>query len=138
LFNHLGKGRVTAYSAGSHPTGKVHPKSLALLKSKGIPTDGLRSKSWDEFTGRPLDIVITVCDQAAGEACPVFFGAPVKAHWGVADPAHAKGTEEEIMASFENAYRTLEARFNAFLRLPPGPDKQELSKQLRLIGETVT
>lgn len=137
LFNHLGQGRMTAFSAGSKPTGQVHPKSLALLQSKGISTAGLRSKSWDEFTGKPMDVVITVCDSAAGETCPVFFGAPVKAHWGVPDPAHATGTEAEIMAAFEGAYKTLKARIEAFLRLPPGLAKDELSRHLRAIGETV-
>lgn len=138
LFNHLGQGRATALSAGSNPTGTVHPKSLALLKAKGISTAGFRSKSWDEFAAMPLDIVITVCDSAAGEACPLFPGAPVKAHWGVPDPAHATGTEAEIMAAFESAYKTLEARVNAFLRLPPGLDKRALAAQLRTIGETIT
>src|ERR1035437_9617596 len=76
VLNHLGQKRFMAVSAGSHPAGKVHPKCLALLQSKGIPTAGLRSKSWDEFSSTPFDVVITVCDQAAGEACPVFFGAP--------------------------------------------------------------
>jgi arsenate reductase len=138
LFNHLGQGRITAFSAGSKPTGQVHPKSLALLQSNGISTDGFRSKSWDEFTGKPVDVVITVCDSAAGESCPVFFGAPVKAHWGVPDPAHATGSDAEIMAAFEGAYKTLKARVEAFLRLPAALPKEELSKHLRTIGETVT
>lgn len=138
LFNHLGQERITAFSAGSKPTGEVHPKSLALLQSKGIATTGFRSKSWDEYANTPIDVVITVCDNAAGEACPVFFGAPVKAHWGVPDPAHATGTEAEVMAAFESAYKTLEARVKAFLRLPPGLAKDELSRHLRMIGETVT
>lgn len=137
LFNHLGEGRVVAFSAGSQPTGKVHPRSLALLESKGISTLHLRSKSWDDFVLTPLDIVITVCDSAAGEACPVFTGAPVKAHWGLPDPAHAKGTEAEINAAFEGVYKTLEARIKAFLKLPPGLDKKELAARLRDIGETI-
>lgn len=138
LFNHLGQGRMTAFSAGSKPTGQVHPKSLALLQSKGIATAGFRSKSWNEFMGKPIDVVITVCDSAAGEACPVFFGAPVKAHWGVPDPAHATGNDNEIMAAFEGAYKTLKARVEVFLRLPTDLPKDELSKHLRMIGETVT
>jgi arsenate reductase (thioredoxin) len=138
LLNHLGQGRLTAFSAGSKPTGQVHPKSLALLQSKGISTAGFRSKSWDEFADTPVDVVITVCDNAAGEACPVFFGAPVKAHWGVPDPAHATGNDAEIMSAFDSAYKTLEARVKAFLRLPPGLAKDELAKHLRTIGETVT
>lgn len=137
LFNHLGQGRVAAFSAGSKPTGQVHPRSLALLESKGISTAHLRSKSWDDFVLTPLDIVITVCDSAAGEACPVFTGAPVKAHWGLPDPAHATGTEAEITAAFESVYKTLEARIKAFLELPAGLDKKELSDWLRAIGETV-
>lgn len=137
LFNHLGQGRVKAFSAGSKPAGKVHPKSLALLHAKGIPTAGFRSKSWDEFAGTPIDIVITVCDSAAGEACPVFAGAPVKAHWGVPDPAHATGTDAEIMAAFEGAYKTLEARIRAFLLLPQSLSKEELARELRGIGEIV-
>ncbi len=137
LFNHLGQGRVAAVSAGSKPTGEVHPKSLQLLESRGISTAGLRSKSWDEFAHSPIDIVITVCDAAAGEACPVFQGAPVKAHWGLPDPAQATGTEAEIMAAFESIGKTMEARIRAFLRLPPGLPKDELSKQLRAIGEDI-
>lgn len=137
-LNHLGQGRFIAVSAGSKPAGYVHPKSLALLQSRGIPATGYRSKSWDEFANTPIDIVITVCDSAAGEACPVFFGAPVKAHWGVPDPAHATGTEEEIMAAFEKSYAILEARIKALLRLPPELGKEELAKHLKTIGETVT
>lgn len=138
LFNHLGQGKVTAFSAGSKPTGQVHPKTLLLLQSRGIPTAGFRSKSWDEFTGKPIDAVITVCDSAAGEACPVFFGSPVKAHWGVPDPARATGSETDSQAAFETAYKILEARVQAFLGLPEGLDKQELARHLRVIGETIT
>lgn len=137
-LNHLGQGRIAAYSAGSKPAGYVHPKSLELLKSKGIATGGFRSKSWDEFAGTTFDAVITVCDNAAGEACPVFMGAPVKAHWGVADPAHATGTDAEIMQAFETAYKTLEARIKALLALPPGLEKKEFAAALRHIGETVS
>lgn len=137
-LNHLGQGRFVAVSAGNHPAGKVHPKSLALLQSRGIPATGYRSKSWDEFAGTPIDIVITVCDQAAGEACPVFPGAPVKAHWGVPDPAHATGTDAEIMAVFEKSYGMLEARIKALLRLPPNLSKEELSQHLKTIGEIIT
>lgn len=137
-LNHLGQGRIAAYSAGSKPAGYVHPKSLELLKSKGIATGGFRSKSWDEFAGTKFDAVITVCDNAAGEACPVFMGAPVKAHWGVADPAHATGTDAEIMQAFETAYKTLEARIKALLALPPGLEKKDFAAALRHIGETVS
>ncbi len=137
-INHLGQGRITALSAGSKPAGYVHPKSLELLESKGIATGGFRSKSWDEFANASFDVVITVCDNAAGEACPVFMGAPVKAHWGVPDPAHATGTDTEIMAAFESAYRTLEARITALLALPQGLEKKEFAAALRHIGETVS
>ena len=136
-LNHLGQGRFIAFSAGSKPASYVHPKSLALLQAKGIPTTGYRSKSWDEFTNTPIDIVITVCDSAAGESCPVFFGAPVKAHWGVPDPAHAQGTDAEIMAVFEKSYALLEARIRALVALPQNLDKPELSKRLKEIGETI-
>lgn len=138
VINHLGQGRITALSAGSKPAGYVHPKSLQLLKSKGIPTGGFRSKSWDEFATTSFDAVITVCDNAAGEACPVFTGAPVKAHWGVADPAHVTGSDAEIMAAFESAYRTLEARIKALIALPQGLDKKEFAAALRHIGESVS
>ena len=137
-LNYLGQGRIAAYSAGSKPAGYVHPKSLELLKSKGIATDGFRSKSWDEFAGTTFDAVITVCDNAAGEACPVFMGAPVKAHWGVPDPAHATGTDTEIMVAFESAYRMLEARIKALLALPQGLEKKEFAAALRHIGETLS
>ncbi len=137
-LNHLGQGRIAAYSAGSKPAGYVHPKSLELLALKGISIDGFRSKSWDEFGDTSFDAVITVCDNAAGEACPVFIGAPVKAHWGVADPAHVTGTEAEVMAAFNAAYQTLEARIKALLALPQGLDKKEFAAALRHIGETVS
>lgn len=138
LLNYLGQGRVQAFSAGSKPAGEVHPKSLALLQSKGISTEGLRSKSWDEFGGTVFDAVITVCDNAAGEACPLFPGAPVKAHWGVPDPAGATGTDAEIMQVFESSCATLEARIRALLGLPPDLRGAELAHKLRSIGETVT
>lgn len=138
LLNHLGQGRVQAFSAGSRPTGAVHPKSLALLQSKGVPTEGLRSKSWDEFGDAAFDAVITVCDNAAGETCPVFLGTPVKAHWGVPDPAAATGTDAEIMQVFESSCATLEARIRALLDLPPDLRGADLAQKLRAIGETVT
>lgn len=138
LLNHLGQGRIEAFSAGSRPAGEVHPKSLALLQARGISTEGLRSKSWDEFGDAAFDVVITVCDNAAGEACPVFTGAPVKAHWGVPDPAEATGTDEEIMTAFEKSCAKLEARIRALLDLPQGLAGDELARRLRAIGETVT
>lgn len=134
LLNHYGQGRFKAFSAGSHPSGFVHPMSLATLQANGIKVAGFRSKSWDEFAGQPLDIVITVCDNAAGEVCPLFTGAPVKAHWGVADPAHFKGTEAEIQAEFQRVFDILEARVKAFVALPDGLDKPVLVAKLREIG----
>jgi len=117
-FNHLAPSYMHAMSAGSQPTGEVHPRSIALLKAKGIATDGYSSKSWNNLPATP-DIVITVCGNAAGETCPAYLGNVLRAHWGVDDPAKAMGTEEQINASFENAYRILRARIEAFLALAP-------------------
>ena len=121
LLNHWGKGNFRAYSAGSFPKGAGHPMSLELLKSMKLPTEGLRSKSWDEFAraGAPqMDFVFTVCDQAAGEVCPVWPGNPVNAHWGIPDPAGAEGTEQQRMHAFREAYRQLDARIKLFTALP--------------------
>jgi len=123
LFNHLGQGRVRAFSAGSKPKGVPHPSALRLLARRGIDTCAFRSKSWDEFTAPgapPIDLAITVCGNAAGEACPVFLGSPLKAHWGLPDPADATGTEAEIDATFEETWRLLEMRVKAFLALDLG------------------
>ena len=117
-FNDLAPPEWRAVSAGSKPTGKVHPRSLALLHREGIATVGLRSKSWDELPEKP-DIVITVCASAAGETCPAYLASGVvRSHWGVDDPAHATGSDDEIDAAFMLAYRTLRARIEAFLALP--------------------
>ena len=116
-FNALAPQGMRAMSAGSQPTGEVHPRSIALLKSKGISTDGYSSKSWDALPVTP-DIVITVCGNAAGETCPAYLGQVIRAHWGVDDPAKATGTEHEINASFELAYQILRKRIEAFLALP--------------------
>lgn len=116
-FNHLAPPGWRAMSAGSKPTGQVHPRSLALLAREGIDTSGYHSKSWDNLPVTP-DIVITVCGSAAGETCPAYLGPVLRTHWGVEDPAHATGTEAQIDASFEKAYRTLRARIEAFLALP--------------------
>ncbi len=116
-FNHLAPSGWRAMSAGSHPTGQVHPRSLALLSREGIPTHGVSSKSWDALPVTP-DIVVTVCASAAGETCPAYLGPVVRSHWGVDDPAHVTGTDEEIDAAFERAYRILRARIEAFLALP--------------------
>ncbi len=104
-------------SAGSHPTGTVHPRSLALLTREGIDTAGLHSKSWDHLPVTP-DVVITVCASAAGETCPAYLGPVLRTHWGVEDPAHVTGSEEVVEAAFQSAYRILRARIEAFLALP--------------------
>lgn len=116
-FNHLAPPGWHAASAGSRPTGAVHPRSLALLAREGIATAGLHSKSWDGLPVVP-DVVLTVCANAAGETCPAYLGPAVCAHWGVDDPAHATGNDAQVDAAFERAYRTLRARIEAFLALP--------------------
>ena len=137
-FNHLAPEHMHAMSAGSQPTGEVHPRSIALLKSKGIATEGYSSKSWDNLPATP-DIVITVCSNAAGETCPAYLGNVMRAHWGVDDPAKATGTEEQINASFDNAYRILRARIEAFLKLDQKTlgDSQKLKSELDRIGSIV-
>ncbi|MCP9439804.1 MAG: arsenate reductase ArsC [Nitrospira sp.] len=116
-FNALAGPDWRAMSAGSHPTGTVHPRALALLRREGISTEGLHSKSWTDLPAVP-DLVITVCGNAAGETCPAYLGPALRTHWGVEDPAKATGTEAEIDAKFEQVYRTLRTRIEAFLKLP--------------------
>ena len=116
-FNHLAPAGWHAMSAGSKPTGQVHPRSLALLASEGIATEGYYSKSWEDLPQVP-DIVISVCGNAANETCPAYLGPVLRTHWGVEDPAHATGTDEEIDAAFMTAYRILRARIEAFFALP--------------------
>lgn len=116
-FNHLAPAGWKAMSAGSKPTGQVHPRSLALLTREGISTEGYYSKSWENLPATP-DIVISVCGNAANETCPAYLGPVLRTHWGVEDPAHATGTDEEIDASFMKAYRILRARIEAFFALP--------------------
>jgi arsenate reductase (thioredoxin) len=131
-FNHLAPSGWRAISVGSHPAGEVNPRSLALLKREGIATDGLASKSWDGLPVTP-DVVITVCASAAGEACPAYLGPALRAHWGVEDPAHATGTDDEINAAFSEAYRILRARIEAFLALPLEQlkgDREQLKREL--------
>jgi arsenate reductase (thioredoxin) len=138
LLNHLGEGRFIAYSAGSFPTGLVHPLSLQILKSKGIATEGYYSKSWDEFTDKHIDIVITVCDSAAGESCPIFPGKPVKAHWGAPDPAKFIGTDAETNAEFTSVCNILEKRIRKLLELPAEKmGRAELQDALSRIGKDV-
>ena len=117
----LGRGRFNAFSAGSHPAGKVHPMTLRLLENMRLPTDGLSSKSWDEFAGpkaAEMDFVFTVCDQAAGEQCPFWPGQPMTAHWGVPDPAAVEGDNEHRMRAFRDAAVTLKKRIELFISLP--------------------
>ena len=138
-FNHLAPPGWSAMSAGSKPTGKVHPRSLSLLVREGIGIEGYRSKSWDDLPQTP-DIVITVCASAAGETCPVYLGPVLRTHWGVDDPAHATGTDAEIDAQFFKAYRTLRNRIEAFLALPLDQLRQDparLKAELDRIGTTV-
>lgn len=135
LLNHIGEGKFKAYSAGSHPSGVVHPTSLATLKAHGMNAEGYRSKSWDELSSQNFDVVITVCDNAAGEVCPVFFGAPLKAHWGVPDPAHAQGTEAEKQAVFNAVFEQLRTRIRAFVALPENLDRAAFAKALSDIGK---
>ena len=110
LVNHLRAGQYKAVSAGSNPAGYVHPKSLETLQTHGVAMANPRSKSWDEFAGQHFDAVITVCDQAASESCPVFLGPCQKLHWSTPDPANAKGSEEEIDTAFEEAFQMLKQR----------------------------
>ncbi|SKA26558.1 arsenate reductase ArsC [Consotaella salsifontis] len=133
-----GAGRFNAFSAGSHPKGEVHPTALALLEDNGYPTEGLRSKSWGEFAGPNapiMDFVFTVCDQAAGEACPVWPGQPVTAHWGIEDPAAETRSEAFTRAAFERAFRYLKNRVTAFAALPiERLERISLSAKVRDIG----
>ncbi len=141
-FNHLAPAGWHAISAGSRPTGQVHPRSLALLAREGISTAGLHSKSWQGLPVIP-DIVITVCASAAGESCPAYLGPAIRSHWGVEDPAHATGSDAEIDAAFMAAYRILRARIEAFLVLPlvvlkddPVQMKSALDRIGTFFGET--
>lgn len=136
-FNHLAPAHMRAMSAGSQPTGEVHPRSLALLKAKGIATEDYFSKSWDDLPATP-DIVITVCSNAAGETCPAYLGNVLRTHWGVDDPAKATGSEAEINNSFETAYRILSTRIQAFLQLEPDVLNNAAQLKIRLdqIGHT--
>ena len=139
-LNSAGRGRFIAHSAGSQPAGKVHPFALELLEKNRLPTNGLRSKNWDEFArpGAPkLDFVFTVCDNAAGETCPVWPGQPVTAHWGIADPAANTGTEQEKRKAFLRAFAELSARINLLLALPLEKlDRLTLKRRLDEIGKT--
>jgi arsenate reductase (thioredoxin) len=138
ILNRVGAGKFRAYSAGSEPKGRVNPHTIRLLRSLDYDTSTLRSKSWSEFAqpGAPaLDFVFTVCDNAAGEACPVWPGQPMTAHWGVPDPATATGSEAEIAMAFKDAYRTLHQRIAIFVSLPiKSLDQLSLQQRLKEIG----
>ena len=135
LLNNCGKDRFKAFSAGSNPTGKVHPISLKTLQSKNISTDYLYSKSWNELVGLHIDIVITICDNAAGEACPVFLNKAIKAHWGVPDPEYFKGTDIEIEVEFNRVCEILERRIKSLYDLNiESLDKDGLQQNLNKIG----
>ncbi len=139
ILGTLGQGRIVSYSAGSKPKGVPHPGALRLLQRKGIDTAAFRSKSWNEFTGAdapPIDLAITVCGNAAGEACPVFMGAPLKAHWGLPDPVDIEGSDAEVDVAFEQTWRWLEMRVQALLALPfETMERAELLKELARIGQ---
>jgi len=138
LLNHRGAGRFRAYSAGSHPTGRVNPFAIEQLERAGIPTAGLRSKSWNEFAAPgapPLDFIFTVCDNAAGEACPLWPGHPITAHWGVPDPPAVGGSEDDQRKAFHAAFVTLARRIDLLVDLPIRDlDAPTLAQRLRGIG----
>jgi arsenate reductase len=139
LFNTMGAGRFKAYSAGSHPTGRVNPFAVEQVRALGYPVENLRSKSWDEFAapGAPqLDFVITVCDNAAGETCPLWPGQPITAHWGFPDPAAVKGTDDEKRAAFAQILRQMRNRVQLFVSLPlESLDSMAIEKKMRDIGQ---
>lgn len=140
ILNQRGKGRFTAFSAGSHPSGQPRPEALKQIESARMPATGLRSKSWDEFSApgaAKMDFVFTVCDNAAKEACPYWPGQPMTAHWGVPDPAAAKGTPEEIARVFRDAFVILDRRIGLFLSLPLGTlDQLAIKRELENIGRS--
>jgi arsenate reductase (thioredoxin) len=139
LFNTLGAGRFRAYSAGSHPKGRVHPMAIELARSIGYPVQGLRSKSWDEFAaprGPELNFVITVCDKAAGEVCPLWPGQPITTHWGFPDPAVVEGPEDVQREAFAQTLRQMCRRVELFLALPVETlDRLALEAKMRAIGK---
>ena len=137
-MNRAGRGRFNAYSAGSHPKGEVHPEALRLLASLNYLTGDLRSKSWDEFaTGLGFDFIVTVCDNAAGEVCPVWPSRPTRAHWGIPDPAAVQGSPTEVSLAFAEAYRQLSNRIQLFLALPIEKlDGLAIKRSMDEIGQT--
>jgi len=140
LLNHWGGSKFRAFSAGSDPKGRVHPMAVALLNHMNLPTDNLRSKSWDEFAAPgapPIDFIFTVCDNAAGEVCPVWPGKPMTAHWGIADPAAAEGTDTQKAFAFRTTFDELETRIKLFVGVPIASlDAPTLQSRLREIGNS--
>lgn len=140
LINQSGQGKFRGFSAGSHPKGQVNRIALQLLKKMSLPTQGLRSKSWDEFAAvgaPPLDFVFTVCDDAAGEMCPYWPGQPMTAHWGVPDPAAVEGSETEKWLAFRDTFRMLDNRIKIFTSLPLASfDRMKLQQRLDAIGRS--
>jgi arsenate reductase len=138
LLNDWGQGRFKAFSAGSFPKGQVHPSALELLTRMNLPTDNLRSKSWDEYAAPgapPIDFIFTVCDNAAGEVCPVWPGKPMTAHWGITDPAAVEGSQSDKASAFRKALQELESRIKLFVALPiESLDQMALKEKLRAIG----
>jgi arsenate reductase len=139
ILNYRGKPKLSAFSAGSHPSGQVRPEALRELEAAHLPTAGARSKSWDEFAqpGAPeMNFVFTVCDNAANEVCPVWSGHPMTAHWGIPDPALVKGTEDEVQRSFREAFIALDRRIGLFLSLPlQALDRLAIQKEIDRIGK---
>ena len=139
LLNQRGEGRFVGHSAGSHPKGEVHPLAIELLRDMKVRTEGLRSKSWDEFAAPgapPIDFVFTVCDNAAGETCPVWPGRPMTAHWGIADPAAVQGSPWERRAAFRKAFSELDGRIKIFTSLPVRAlERARLQERLDAIGQ---
>jgi arsenate reductase len=140
ILNQRGKGRFTAYSAGSHPSDQPRPEALKQIESFGLPTSGLRSKSWDEFAvpdAPKMDFVFTVCDNAANGQCPYWPGQPMTAHWGILDPAAVKGTPEEIARAFRDAFVVLDRRIGLFLSLPLSTlDQLAIKREVENIGRS--
>ena len=140
LINTMGQGRFRAYSAGSHPTGKVNPFAVETVESVNYPTENLRSKSWDEYAtpdAPKMDFIITVCDNAAGEMCPVWPGQPISAHWGFEDPAAVEGTDAEKRRAFEQTFRHMMNRVRLFVNLPLKMlDQTAIKRELANIGKT--
>jgi arsenate reductase len=138
ILNHAGRGRFKAYSAGSHPNGQVNPYALKFLAQQSLPTEGLRSKSWDEFAAADapkFDFIITVCDNAAGEVCPIWPGQPISGHWGIEDPAAVEGTDAQKLAAFAHAFTLMNRRISLLINLPDAKlQAQAIKQELNQIG----